>query len=255
MSASPPSEAASDPTTSVAQRLEERAKEIFTQADVDGSGWLSHSELKRLIHANKELREELHAYGWKKFFDELDANHDGRIELAELVLYIQTHANALNSAKSSVAEPFPSLGAVAEHVAESSEAFTAPRTVSGLVAESAPVLYQFSPGWGMPSVDPECVAVQALLRFGDVEHHVVNCNNESMSPSGVLPEVPVPCDHCSLGRGCCLSREISARPLFSILPLPLTLCSTGVFYHSSFHTLISATLQAHFLFSVAPTVH
>eukprot|EP00049_Salpingoeca_infusionum_P005139 m.88810 g.88810 ORF g.88810 m.88810 type:complete len:1118 (-) comp12868_c0_seq2:3539-6892(-) len=71
--------------------LVNRATEIFTTADIHSRGWLSKSDLKKLIHKDDELREELRTAGgrtWKDFWAELDANGDGQIGLDELVDYI-----------------------------------------------------------------------------------------------------------------------------------------------------------------------
>jgi hypothetical protein len=46
-------------------RMAERAREIFKSADSDGNGWLSHRELKNLLHADSALREELGVSGKK----------------------------------------------------------------------------------------------------------------------------------------------------------------------------------------------
>jgi hypothetical protein len=54
-----------------------------------------------------------------------------------------------------------------------------------LQEEGVLMLYQFSGGWSLPSVDPACLAVHALLRFCNVTYRVVDCNTEAMSPNGV----------------------------------------------------------------------
>jgi hypothetical protein len=48
-----------------------RAREIFLAADKDGNGKLSHTELKRLLHADGALREQLQKHAkmpWKVRF-------------------------------------------------------------------------------------------------------------------------------------------------------------------------------------------
>eukprot|EP00049_Salpingoeca_infusionum_P018247 m.356391 g.356391 ORF g.356391 m.356391 type:complete len:244 (-) comp17532_c0_seq1:477-1208(-) len=80
-------EAANELTT----ELQDRAGEIFRQADKDNSGSLTKSELKNLLHADYDIRDELrttHGRGWKDFFQELDTDGDGTISLEELVEYI-----------------------------------------------------------------------------------------------------------------------------------------------------------------------
>ncbi|EGD81550.1 hypothetical protein, variant [Salpingoeca rosetta] len=72
--------------------LKERAKDIFERADRDKNGWLSKKELKRVLHEDDDLRDELrtaHGRHWKDFWTELDANGDGKITLDELVDYIE----------------------------------------------------------------------------------------------------------------------------------------------------------------------
>ena len=45
--------------------MAERAREIFKSADSDGNGWLSHRELKKLLHSDAALKEELGISGKK----------------------------------------------------------------------------------------------------------------------------------------------------------------------------------------------
>lgn len=47
------------PSNLYADVIRERAKRIFEAADHDGNGWLSHKEIKRLLHADTALRLEL----------------------------------------------------------------------------------------------------------------------------------------------------------------------------------------------------
>ena len=57
--------------------LKDRATEIFKRADRDGNGVLSKKELKRVLHEDDDLRDELrtaHGRHWKEFWGELDAN-------------------------------------------------------------------------------------------------------------------------------------------------------------------------------------
>ncbi len=42
-------------------------------------------------------------------------------------------------------------------------------------------------GFGLPSIDPVCVALHAFLRFHKFDYETVDCNNEAMSPSGLVP--------------------------------------------------------------------
>ncbi|EGD79829.1 hypothetical protein PTSG_10812 [Salpingoeca rosetta] len=69
-----------------------KAREILVAADADGNGWLSKNELKKLVHKDAGLQKLLH-YGenfhWKTFWNELDADHDGRIVFDELERYIE----------------------------------------------------------------------------------------------------------------------------------------------------------------------
>ena len=66
--------------------LKDRATEIFKRADRDGNGVLSKKELKRVLHEDDDLRDELrtaHGRHWKEFWGELDAND---VSLAVCVL-------------------------------------------------------------------------------------------------------------------------------------------------------------------------
>ena len=57
--------------------VKDRAREIFERADRDGNGVLSKKELKRVLHEDDDLRDELrtaHGRHWKEFWGELDAN-------------------------------------------------------------------------------------------------------------------------------------------------------------------------------------
>eukprot|EP00043_Microstomoeca_roanoka_P004873 m.52385 g.52385 ORF g.52385 m.52385 type:complete len:411 (+) comp12697_c0_seq1:112-1344(+) len=77
--------------------IQERARDIFERADKDKNGWLSKSELKRLLHEDDDIRDELrtaHGREWKDFWQELDINGDGKIELEELTAYIEKTSNA-----------------------------------------------------------------------------------------------------------------------------------------------------------------
>jgi hypothetical protein len=47
------------PSSLFADVIRERARRIFEAADHDGNGWLSHKEIKRLLHADTALRLEL----------------------------------------------------------------------------------------------------------------------------------------------------------------------------------------------------
>lgn len=54
-----------------AEEAATRAREIFLAADKDGNGELSHTELKRLLHADGALRERLQKHAkmpWKVRF-------------------------------------------------------------------------------------------------------------------------------------------------------------------------------------------
>ena len=66
--------------------VKDRAREIFERADRDGNGVLSKKELKRVLHEDDDLRDELrtaHGRHWKEFWGELDAND---VSLAVCVL-------------------------------------------------------------------------------------------------------------------------------------------------------------------------
>lgn len=55
-------------SAAAAREAAARAKEIFLAADKDGNGELSHRELKRLLHADDELRGQLQNHArmpWK----------------------------------------------------------------------------------------------------------------------------------------------------------------------------------------------
>ncbi len=57
--------------------VKDLAREIFERADRDGNGVLSKRELKRVLHEDDDLRDELraaHGRHWKDFWTELDAN-------------------------------------------------------------------------------------------------------------------------------------------------------------------------------------
>lgn len=142
------------PSNLYADVIRERAKRIFEAADHDGNGWLSHKEIKRLLHADTALRLELQgrlnvpwqvrrwmmlgdsfilACIWRArvrqrqrrsshspltyrftsflgfcspylqdFFDDLDANHDGAIELKELEAFMIRRITGRSAPETSV---------------------------------------------------------------------------------------------------------------------------------------------------------
>eukprot|EP00042_Codosiga_hollandica_P033806 m.230388 g.230388 ORF g.230388 m.230388 type:complete len:262 (-) comp54271_c0_seq9:124-909(-) len=51
------------------------------------------------------------------------------------------------------------------------------------------LVYQYAPGFGLPSVDPKCLVLHAYLRFAGIEYETVDCHNEFMAPQGSLPFV------------------------------------------------------------------
>lgn len=57
--------------------LQQRAREIFAEADKNSDGSLSHKELKRHMQQHQNLREELGAAGgahWHDFWEQLDVD-------------------------------------------------------------------------------------------------------------------------------------------------------------------------------------
>jgi len=74
-------------TAASAQELREEAIALFARTDLDKNGVLSHSELKKEIQKNKELRERLSATKWQTFFGEIDSDGDGVITEEEFVTY------------------------------------------------------------------------------------------------------------------------------------------------------------------------
>ena len=75
------------------QLLRDEAAALFAKADVDSNGSLSHSELKKEIQKDSELRERLSATKWKTFFIEIDSDRDGLITQEEFVAYYIKHCS------------------------------------------------------------------------------------------------------------------------------------------------------------------
>eukprot|EP00033_Pygsuia_biforma_P003930 GCRY01004305.1.p1 GENE.GCRY01004305.1~~GCRY01004305.1.p1 ORF type:complete len:308 (-),score=12.02 GCRY01004305.1:185-1108(-) len=48
-------------------------------------------------------------------------------------------------------------------------------------------LYQWGPKWGLPTMEPECLAVLAYTKFTCPAINCVECKNPKASPSGTLP--------------------------------------------------------------------
>merc|ERR1712166_1680653 len=69
------------------QELRKEASALFTKADRDKNGSLSHSELKKEIQQDDVLRQRLSAAKWKTFFLEIDVDGDGVITEEEFVTY------------------------------------------------------------------------------------------------------------------------------------------------------------------------
>eukprot|EP00055_Hartaetosiga_balthica_P015494 m.91839 g.91839 ORF g.91839 m.91839 type:complete len:387 (-) comp8880_c1_seq1:56-1216(-) len=71
--------------------LHDRALDLFDKADKDKNGWLSKNELKKVIHADDNVRYELRIAGgrtWTEFWEELDEDDDGKITKEELYNYM-----------------------------------------------------------------------------------------------------------------------------------------------------------------------
>lgn len=51
------------------------------------------------------------------------------------------------------------------------------------------VLYKHAPAWGLPSLSPASVAVEAYLRLAEVPFAALPCVSATASPSGALPSV------------------------------------------------------------------
>ena len=81
--------------TATAQGLREEAVALFARADRDKNGVLSHSELKKEIQSDPELREKLSATKWKVFFGEIDSDGDGVITCEEFVAYYIKHSTGV----------------------------------------------------------------------------------------------------------------------------------------------------------------
>ena len=45
-------------------------------------------------------------------------------------------------------------------------------------------LYAWSPALDLPSIDPQCLAIQCYLCILDVEFSVIECNDPNVSPTG-----------------------------------------------------------------------
>eukprot|EP00884_Botryococcus_braunii_P002927 jgi/Botrbrau1/12635/Bobra.67_1s0001.1 len=58
-------------------------------------------------------------------------------------------------------------------------------------------LYKWQPTWGLPSLDPACIQVEAYLRIAGVRLSVQECNNVRTSPSGEVPAME--CNHVLVG--------------------------------------------------------
>lgn len=158
---------------------EKRAKELFATADKNNDGKLSKSELKRSIQDNEAVRKELGVADWSSFWAEIDANGDGSITLQELIAHVRKHTAAPQQT---------------ETLTKQAERLFSQQESKKLQEEGIVTLYQFAGGWSLPSVDPACISVHALLRFCNITYKVVDCNTEALSPSGELPFLRRPND-------------------------------------------------------------
>lgn len=72
----------------------------------NGDGELSKTELKKVLHADEDIRLQFRAVGgrhWQDFWQELDVDGDGRIQLPEMIEYFREHAPEWHRAHMGVA--------------------------------------------------------------------------------------------------------------------------------------------------------
>ena len=80
---------------------------------------------------------------------------------------------------------------------------------SGVDGDSELILHRWPSAWGLPSLSPECVAVEAYLRLAGLRFACEDCKTPYASPSGQLPAL----DQCSdiIGEDAGGAKDASAR--------------------------------------------
>ena len=118
------------------EQLRDEAAALFAKADVDSNGSLSHSELKKEIQKDSELRERLSATKWKTFFSEIDSDGDGMITQEEFVVYYTKHCAEGDGEEAAAAAAAEEEAAAAKAKAAEEEAAAAEEEAAAAAAKA-----------------------------------------------------------------------------------------------------------------------